>query len=174
MIIKKYKIISLLCVFLSILGCYTFGQYCIKMRLHPSYHRYVTPKYVIEQTNQCDAVLNGYGVTYGIFTKDLTYYWNLNGQLDVIGDKIGLAPLHDVNRVIENNLPKIIYTGPYWDEKLKKQQQYVKVHLVSDRIKHKYYNQSLFVDMFILKPEYQNKRRCKYDVKTKAWNYYNF
>ena len=173
-LIKKYNVLSLLCVLLSLTGCYTFGQYCLRMKLPPDYHRYVTPKYVIEQTNRCDAVLNGYGVTYGIFSKDLTYYWNLNGQLDVIGDKIGLAPLHDLNKVIENNLPRIIYTGPYWNEKLRKQNVNVFVHMVSDRIKNKYYNQSLFVDIFILKPEYQNRRRCKYDINTNSWNYYNF
>lgn len=52
---------------------------------------------MLEQTNRCDVVINGYGLTYGIFSKDVTYYWNLNGQLDVIGSKIGLAPLPDLN-----------------------------------------------------------------------------
>ena len=172
LIVRRYNFVSLLVLGVSYLGCYIFGQYCVNNKLLPQYHRYVTPKYVIEQTNRCDTVMNGYGITYSIFAKDLTYYWNLNGQLDVIGDKIGLAPLHDINRVIEENLPRIIYTGPYWNEKLRKQNINVWVHLVSDDIKHKYYRQSLFVDMFILKDEYQNRRRCRYDVNTKQWDYY--
>ncbi len=172
LIVKKYNFTSIIVLALSYFGCFTFGQYCINNKLLPHYHRYVTPKYVIEQTNRCDVVLNGYGITYGIFSKDVTYYWNLNGQLDVIGNKIGLAPLHDLNQVIEENLPRIIYTGPYWNEKLRKQNKNVYVHLVSDRVKHQYYNQSLFVDVFILKEEYQSRRRCKYDVNTKEWNYY--
>jgi hypothetical protein len=172
LIIKKYNFLVWFTIVLSYAGCYIFWQYCEANKLRDNIHRYVTPKYVIEQTNRCDAVLNGYGVTYGIFSNDLTYYWNLNGQLDVIGDKIGLAPLHDLNKTIENNLPRIIYTGPYWNEKLRKQNINIYVHWVSDRIREKYYKQSLFVDVFVLKDEYQNRRRCKYDVKTKKWNYY--
>lgn len=171
-IVKKYNILSLLCVGLSMWGCFIFYIYCKDNILPPNYHRYVTPKYVVEQTNRCDSVLNGYGITYGIFNKDVTYYWNLNGQLDVIGNKIGLAPLHDINKVIEEHLPHIIYTAPYWNEKLKKQNINVYVHLVSDEIKYKYYEQSLFMDVFILKKEYQNMRRCRFDAKTKTWNYY--
>ncbi len=170
--VKKYNILSLLCVCLSIWGCFIFANYCKANILPPQFHRYVTPKYIIEQTNRCDSVLNGYGVTYGIFNKDITYYWNLNGQLDVIGSKIGIAPLHDVNKVIEQHLPRVIYTGPYWDEKLHQQDINVYVHLVSDEIRNKYYEQSLFVNIFILKKEYQNMRRCKYDAATKVWNYY--
>ena len=172
LVIKKYNFTSLLFVILSYFGCYLCIQYCADNKIAPGYHRYVTPKYVIEQTNRCDVVLNGYGVTYGIFSKDVTYYWNLNGQLDVIGNKIGLAPLHDLNKVIETHLPRIIYTGPYWNEKLRKQNINVYVHLVSDRIRDKYYEQSVFVDVFTLKEEYQNMRRCRYDAKTGDWNYY--
>jgi len=149
-----------------------FRNYCKYRELEPPYHRYVTPKYVLEQTNKCDSVLNGYGLTYGIFTKDITYYWNLNGQLDVIGNKIGLAPLPDLNAAVEKHLPKIIYTGPYWDEKMNKRNKQVLVHMIKPEIRDKYYQQSLFVNMFILKEKYQKERRCRYDFKTDTWNYY--
>ncbi|MBR5154357.1 MAG: glycosyltransferase family 39 protein [Alphaproteobacteria bacterium] len=172
LVVKKCKYALIGLIALSSLGCWEFLQYCSALKLDPSYHRYVTPKYVLEQTNRCDVVLNGYGVTYGIFSKDATYYWNLNGQLDVIGSKIGIEPLHDLDKTIREHLPRIIYTGPYWDEKLKKQNKSVVVHFVSDYLKNKYYRQSLFVDVFILKDEYQNKRRCRYDVETKSWNYF--
>lgn len=91
-IIKKWQIAAYVFAALSLSGCLVFKNYCLENRLKPYYHRYVTPKYVLEQTNRCDVVINGYGLTYGIFSKDVTYYWNLNGQLDVIGSKIGLAP----------------------------------------------------------------------------------
>ena len=149
-----------------------FRNYVKYRKLDPIYHRYVTPKYVLEQTNKCDSVLNGYGLTYGLFSNDITYYWNLNGQLDVIGNKIGLAPLPDLNAAVEKYLPKIIYTGPYWNEKLRKQNKNVLVHIIRPEIRDKYYEQSLFQDMFILKNKYQKQRRCRYDIKSNKWNYY--
>lgn len=171
-VIEKYNWSAYIFVALSVWGMFVFKDYCINNKLAPKF-RYATPEYVIEQTNRCDSVLNGYGLTYGIFTKDITYYWNLNGQLDVIGSKIGLAPLPDLNKAVEQNLPKIIYTAPYWDEKLRKRNIDYPVHMIRPEIRDKYYEQSLFVDVFILKPEYQQKRRCRYDIKTNTWNYYN-
>lgn len=171
--IKKYNWSAYVWMGLSIWGMLIFKDYCVDNKLPQNFHRYATPKYVIEQTNRCDSVLNGYGLTYGIFTKDITYYWNLNGQLDVIGSKIGLAPKPNLNETVERKLPKIIYTGPYWDEKLRKRNIDYPVHWIASEIRDKYYEQSLFVDMFILKPEYQQKRRCRYDIKTNTWNYYN-
>ena len=171
-IIKKYQWSAYIFVLLSIIGCKIIYTYCQLGRLHPDYHRYVTPKYVVEQTNRCDSVLNGYGLTYGIFTKDVTYYWNLNGQLDVIGSKIGLAPLPDLNGAVYKHLPKIIYTAPYWNEKLRQQKMDVPVHIIDANLRNKYYKQSLFKDIFILKEEYQNIRRCHYDKSTDSWNYF--
>ena len=69
-VIKKYNWSAYVFVLMSIFGCKIMYDYCLMWQLHPSYHRYVTPKYVLEQTNRCDSVLNGYGLTYGIFTKD--------------------------------------------------------------------------------------------------------
>lgn len=171
-IINKFSWMAYIFVIVSVWGCLLFMNYCIDNKLSPEYHRYVTPKYIIEQTNKCDSVLNGYGLTYGIFTKDNTYYWNLNGQLDVIGAEIGLAPMPDLNAIVEKYLPKIIYTGPFWHEKLHQQKKNVVVHLINPALRDKYYQQSLFVNMFILKPEYEQKRRCRYDATQKKWNYF--
>ena len=171
-VVKKYNFVMIILIIISAIGCYTIWEYSDTVRVAPGYHRYITPKYVIENTNRCDAVINGAGITYGIFTKDLTYYWNLNGQLDVIGNKIGIAPLPDLNKAIKENLPRIIYTKPYWHEKLRQQKRKVHVHLVSDEIRDTYYAQSIFVGIFLLKEEYQNKRRCRYNSNTKTWEYY--
>lgn len=171
-IIKKWRIAAYVFAVLSLSGCLVFKNYCLENRLKPYYHRYVTPKYVLEQTNRCDVVINGYGLTYGIFSKDVTYYWNLNGQLDVIGSKIGLAPLPDLNGAVQKYLPRIIYTGPYWNERLRKKHIDVPVHWIDKKLRDKYYNQSAFVDIFILKPEYQAQRRCRYNVETGSWDYY--
>lgn len=172
-IINKYNWSAYIFMALSIWGMLVFKEYCLNNKLPSNFHRYATPKYVLEQTNRCDSVLNGYGLTYGLFTKDITYYWNLNGQLDVIGNKIGLSPLPDLNKAVEQKLPKIIYTGPYWDEKLRKRNIDFPVHWIIPEIRDKYYEQSQFVNVFILKPEYQQARRCRYDIKTDTWNYYN-
>ena len=171
-IIHKWRWGAYVFVVLCCWSMVPFKAYCKNNKLLPMYHRYVTPKYVVEQTNKCDSVLNGYGLTYGIFTKDITYYWNLNGQLDVIGDKIGIAPLPDLNEAVEKYLPHIIYTAPFWNEKLHKQGRDVAVHFIDPRLRDKYYEQSLFMDMFILKPQYQKIRRCRYDAKTNSWSYY--
>lgn len=170
--IKKRQWAVWFFVVVFFVGCLSFKDYCLQNKLAPEYHRYVTPKYVLEQTNRCDAVLNGYGLTYGVFTKDVTYYWNLNGQLDVIGSKIGLPPLSDLNRVVLQYFPRIIYTAPYWNEKLRKQHIDRPVHWINKKIRDKYYEQSLFMDIFILKPEYQERRRCRYNAETDSWNYF--
>lgn len=171
-IIERWRWFSYVFAALSCLGMNAFYGYCKDRELPPDYFRYVTPKYVLDQTNRCDSVLNGYGLTYGIFTEDITYYWNLNGQLDVIGDKIGLAPLPNLNEAVRRHLPRIIYTGPYWDEKMRQKDIEVPVHWIDGYIRDKYYQQSAFVDIFILKQEYQNKRRCRYDAMTDSWKYF--
>ena len=170
--IQRFKWSVYLFMLLSVGGCVCFYNYCQLRKLAPDFHRYVTPRYIIAETNKCDTVLNGYGLTYGIFSKDLTYYWNLNGQLDVIGDKIGLAPMPDLNKVVAQNLPKIIYTGVYWNEKMRKLDLFVPVHQINAELRDKFYDQSIFRDIFVLKPEYQNKRRCRYDNKTGEWEYF--
>ena len=170
--IKKWPATAYMFLFLSLWGCWQFKDYCLENRLAPEYHRYVTPKYVLEQTNRCDSVLNGYGLTYGIFTKDSTYYWNLNGQLDVIGQEINLAPIPNLNAIVEKYLPKIIYTGPFWHERLHKQGTDVAVHWINPALRDKYYQQSLFINLFILKPEYDARRRCRYNATTESWEYF--
>lgn len=173
-IIKKWYWIAYLFMSLAIVGLLPFITYCRDYELDPGYHRYVTPKYVLEKVNKCDAVLNGYGLTYGIFTKDITYYWNLNGQLDVIGNEIGIAPLPNLDKAVEENLPRIIYTGPFLHEKMHKAGKDVPVHWIKPGIRDKYYEQWVFVNVFILKDEYQARRRCRYDAKTKTWDYYYY
>lgn len=171
-LINRWKWTSYIFIALSLVGMYAFYSYCAEKKMPPYFYRYITPKYVLDQTNRCDSILNGYGLTYGIFTKDVTYYWNLNGQLDVIGNKIGLAPLSNLNQIILKYFPRIIYTGPYWDEKLHQQNIEIPVHWVDSFIRDKYYMQSPFVDIFILKPEYQAKRRCQYNVQEDSWEYF--
>ena len=173
-VVKKWKWSAYLFVALSIAGMVPFVTYCRDYELAPNYHRYVTPKYVLEKVNKCDAVLNGYGLTYGIFTKDITYYWNLNGQLDVIGNEIGIAPLPDLDKAVEEYLPRIIYTGPFLHEKMHKAGKDVPVHWIKPGIRDKYYEQWVFVNVFILKDEYQSKRRCRYNAETKSWDYYYY
>jgi hypothetical protein len=172
-IIRKKNYMSWVFVGFSLAAIFPFLTYYKENLLSPQYYRYVTPKYVLKDTNRCDSVLNGFGLTYNIFNKDITYYWNLNGELDVIGDKIGLAPLPDLNKAVRENLPKIIYTGFYLDEKKHKAGLDIPVHYIDPKLRDTYYEQYVFVDMYILKQEYQDKRRCRYDRATNTWNYFN-
>lgn len=171
-VIKRFNWTAYIFAALSIWGMFIFKDYCVVNRLPDGFHRYVTPKYVLEHTNRCDAVLNGYGLTYGIYSKDITYYWNLNGQLDVIGSQIGLAPMPNLNAEVKKHLPKIIYTAPFWNERLRKRNIDFPVHLIDKELRDKYYEQSMFMDVFILKPEYEQRRRCRYDRASGTWNYY--
>ena len=77
-----------------------------------------------------------------------------------------------MNAVVEKYLPQIIYTGPFWDERLRHRDINKPVHWIDATLRDKYYYQSLFVDIFLLKPEYQQQRRCRYDAATNTWNYY--
>lgn len=169
-LIKRWNWTAYIFVVLSLWGGIIFSRYCQERKIN--YFRYVTPQYVLENTNRCDAVLNGYGLTYGIFSKDITYYWNLNGQLDVIGNKIGLAPLPDINSAVAKYLPRIVYSGPFWNEKLRKQNIDMPVHWLDTEIREHYYDQSAFVNIHILKPEYQEGRRCRYNIGSDTWEYY--
>ncbi len=171
-LIRKYNYIAYIFLCLTCIGCFLAIKDAQNKKVAYNYHRYVTPKYILENTNKCDSVLNGYGLTYTIFTKNIVYYWNLNGQLDVIGDKVGLGKLPNLNQIILKDFPKFIYVDPYWDEKLVKQGKAKIIHIVDDRIKNKFYEQSIFNGVFVLKSKYQQARRCRYDATSDTWNYF--
>ena len=64
-------------------------------------------EYVFENTNFCDYVINGYYAVYNLKSKDPGFYSILLGQIDVLGDKLNIAPKDNLNELIVKYKPKI-------------------------------------------------------------------
>ena len=123
-----------------------------KSRFHQTLHREI-----LHYITKCDNILNGDGTIYNVYNKDSHYYWNLLGQTDVIGAKVGIAPLMDINHVIKTKKPRIITITPYKDKYLSERGIDRIVHLPDMNYINKYYkpyNNSS--NLYILKPEYSN------------------
>ena len=130
-------------------------------------------KQVVRLSTPCDYILNGDGTIYNLYNRDPHYYWNLLGQIDVIGAKVGIRPLMDVNRVIETYKPKIISSAPYKDKYSSERGIYKIVHHPDMDLINKYYKPlGNGGDLYILKPEYSNIR-CEFDYKQKYYRSYN-
>lgn len=128
-------------------------------------------KEVVRLSTPCDYILNGDGTIYNLYNRDPHYYWNLLGQTDVIGAKVGLLPLMNINHVIETYKPKIITAEPFLDKYAKERGYDVVVHKPDMNIVNRYYrpwNNGLY----ILKPEYGHVK-CDYDYKKRYYRAYN-
>ena len=137
-------------------------------RFYHPLHEQITKK-----INPCDYVLNGDGSIYNIFNRDPHYYWNLLGQLDVIGAKVGIRPLMNINRVIEVYKPKIIFGKIYYDKYAKEHGQDVIVHEPDMELIEKYYKPMESPEgLYILKPEFA-PAKCEYDYKKRYYHAYD-
>ncbi len=128
-------------------------------------------KEVVKLTTPCDYVLNGDGTIYNLFNRDPHYYWNLLGQTDVIGAKVGIRPLMDINRIIEVYKPKIITSEPFLDKYAKERGYEVIVHKPDPALVERYYK-PMGNGLFILKPEY-SRLKCDYDYKKRYYRAYD-
>jgi hypothetical protein len=107
---------------------------------------------------------------YNIFAKDPAYYWQLIGQLDVVGENTGIHPKPDINRLISELKPKFVFGNSYLNKFSDESGRNEIVHYVDKEIVNKYYNATEFTHIYELKPEYAN-RTCKKDEKTGIWSY---
>ncbi len=129
-------------------------------------------KQVVRLSTPCDYILNGDGTIYNLYNRDPHYYWNLLGQIDVIGAKVGIRPLMDINHIIENYKPKIISAKPYKDKYSSERGINKFIHTPNMNLINKYYKQMGDNDLYILKPEYSNVK-CEFDYKKKYYRPYN-
>ena len=121
-----------------------------KTRFYQPLHKEVT-----HYITKCDTLLNGDGTIYNVYNKDAHYYWNLLGQTDVIGAKVGIAPLMDINHVIKTKKPRIISINPYKDKYSSERGLDIIVHNPDqDYIKQYYKPFNNSDNLYILKPEY--------------------
>jgi len=127
-------------------------------------------EYAFQVLTPCDYALNGYYTTYNLKAKDAGYYATLLGQIDVLGEKIGVAKRDDFDEIISKKLPKLISGGVYWDTYLEQRGQKVPAHTISEDIINKYYQPSGIGNILILKPQYQH-HGCVYNGK--EWRYMN-
>lgn len=125
-------------------------------------------EYVFENTNFCDYVINGYYAVYNLKSKDPGFYSILLGQIDVLGDKLNIAPKDNLNELIVKYKPKIISSGIYWNTYLEERGRKNIVHWIDRDILNKYYNPTPVGDLYMLKKEYQ-KNNCVFDGNT--WRY---
>ncbi len=112
------------------------------------------PDYITRKITPCDYVFNGDGFMYNIFGKDPHYYWQLIGQLDVVGEKSGLEPKPNMNELILKYKPRFIFGSNYFDKFAREAGRYEIVHYIDKEIVNTYYQKSMFVNIYELKEEY--------------------
>jgi len=127
---------------------------------------------ILENTNPCDYVLNGYRIGYNLFNKDVDYIWNLKGQIDVIAATIGLRPLSDLEGLIRKYRPKIIHGSNYYDtyREYRGDIGVYPIHWISKKLLNEMYEPLNRDNIYILKPEYQSYD-CRYNPRTKTYEY---
>ncbi len=116
----------------------------------------------------CDYAINGYYAVYNLKARDAGYYWVLLGQIDVLGEKSGIARRDNLNELIRTKKPKIISGGIYWDTYWEQRGKRIMAHAIDPDLLDIYYEPSGVGDIFILKPQYQ-KHDCQYNGK--SWEY---
>lgn len=134
--------------------------------------KYGAAGFVLELTNPCDYVLNGYRIGYNLFNKNVDYIWNLQGQIDVIASTIGIRPLVNLEDLIRKYRPKIIYGGNYYDtyREYRGDIGVYPIHWISKHLLDEMYTPLNRDDLYILKPEYQSYD-CRYNPRTKTYEY---
>lgn len=116
----------------------------------------------------CDYAINGYYTTYNLQAKDPGYYAILLGQIDVLGEKAGIAKRDNLNDLIRKYKPKIISAGIFWDTYWEQRGKRIPAHQIDPFLVQTYYDRTGVGDIFILKPQYQH-HNCVYNGK--EWKY---
>lgn len=135
-------------------------------------YKYGAAGFVLRLTNPCDYVVNGYRIGYNLFNKDIDFIWNLKGQIDVIAATIGIRPTADLETLIRQYRPKIIYGKNYYDTYREYRGDIGKypIHWISAHLLEEMYLPLNRDDLYILKPEYQSYD-CRYNPRTKTYEY---
>ncbi len=168
-IFEKNKIVvwgAVSILYLMLYRATLFYKDILTLQLNKQY----LPNYIVRNISPCDYVFNGDGMMYNIFGKDPAYYWQLIGQLDVIGEQTGIAPKPDINKLILMLKPKFIYGKSYFNKFSDESGRPEIVHYINQDIVETYYQQTPYSSIYILKPIY-DKRLCVYNPITDQWNF---
>ncbi len=125
-------------------------------------------KEIVKLVTPCDYVLNGDGTIYNLYNRDPYYYWNLLGQTDVIGAKIGIYPLMDISEIIQRYKPRVITNAPYYDKYAKERGLDIIVHQPSEDLIKRYYKPLNSENLYILRPEFI-PAKCDVDYKKRYY-----
>ncbi len=157
--------------YFAVVGGIYANIYSQRITVGDSY-KYGAAGFVLELTNPCDYVVNGYRIGYNLFNKDIDYIWNLKGQIDVIAATIGIRPTSDLESLIRKYRPKIIYGKNYYDtyREYRGDIGVYPIHWISSHLLNEMYEPLHRDDLYILKPEYQ-KHDCHYNPRTKTYEY---
>ncbi|MCM1324624.1 MAG: glycosyltransferase family 39 protein [Acetobacter sp.] len=112
----------------------------------------------------CDYAINGYYSVYNLKAKDAGYYAILLGQIDVLGEKVGIAHRDNLNELIRTKKPKIISGEIYWDTYWEERGKKIAAHKIEKNLLDTYYDYSGMGNIFVLKPQFQ-KHQCVYNGK---------
>ncbi|MBR2274209.1 MAG: glycosyltransferase family 39 protein [Alphaproteobacteria bacterium] len=127
-------------------------------------------RYLAQQITPCDYVISSYFSNQSIISKDPHYYWSMLGHIDLAGSEAGIHPLPNLNELVKQYLPKIIYGGIYWNSYEKHRRHEVAIQQISPKIISQYYLPTPFSEFYILKYEYWHKK-CTYNKRLKEWSY---
>ena len=165
---KKNRLVRV--VFIGVMYCFVFKSASFYLNLYKNKRLSYLPDYITQNISRCDYVFNGNGMMYNIFAKDPAYYWQLIGQLDVVGENTGIYPKPNINKLILELKPKFIYGSSYLNKFSDESGRKEIVHYVDKNIVDKYYDPTEFSYIYELKPEYV-KENCVKDEKTGVWSY---
>ena len=157
---------GLLCIYLLFMVFYNYHTtYAVeeKTRLSKTGH-----EYAFNVLTPCDYAINGYYATYNLKAKDAGYYSILLGQIDVLGEKVGIAPKDNMNELVRTKLPKLVSAGVFWNTYWEQRGKHIPVHQIDSGLINTYYEYTGLGDLHILKPQYR-KNYCVYNGK--EWKY---
>ena len=127
-------------------------------------------KQIVRLSTPCDYILNGDGTIYNLYNRDPHYYWNLLGQTDVIGARVGIHPLMNINYVIKTYKPRIISAAPYYSKYYKERGKDIIVHEPDMELVNKYYKPlDNTANLYILRPEFAPVK-CDVDYKKRYYH----
>lgn len=141
-------------------------------------------------TNPCDEVVS-FSSGLVLFNKVPMYYWFILGELDVFGEKLGFHKVENLNQIIEERLPKVIYLTDVTERYAEDKKNPPLIHKPDMKMIEKYYYPSVFSSdegeldirtfqrekydyrhgMWLLKPEFRSKMKCIRDKESGRWGY---
>ena len=153
-IMPKYKGISIAVImglFLMLGVC--FNNLVETSEKHNAFRHYELAKFVHENSNDNDVIMNGYDKNFNIYRNDASYYWfGLDMLIPVMEQEFGVKNLIDINQVIITQKPKFVYTKNYVDLRALRmygETKYSQIHI--PQIINQLYTETPFNNLVILK-----------------------